>query len=415
MEAPEHGRELRIALYSHDSLGLGHTRRNLAIAQALADGLPQMTGRRVSGLLITGERTAPAFRAPFGFDWVVLPGIRKGDGCYESRRLAVGTRRVLGIRSAVIGAALTSFRPHVVIVDRHALGVDGELAEPLRELRAVQPEARVVLGLREVLDTPAAVGAEWDAVGIDRIAELYDRIWVYGDRAVHDPLATGELPGALSPLVDFTGLLADGRRTAGRGPEVPGPFVVTMVGGGADGGALARAAAGAPVPAGLDHVVVTGPQMPAALRAEVEAAALPGTRVLSRVGDGLDCMTRARAVVSMGGYNSIAEVLSTRTPALVVPRTAPRAEQLIRARGLARAGAIDLLEPAAATPAAIGAWLADVTADACTSARQSSARSLLDLAGLDRVVSLASALCRADDPIRRSAGLTAPGVLHAAL
>ena len=68
MRTPEHGRELRVALYSHDSVGLGHTRRNLAIAQALADSLPALTGRTVSGLLITGERSAPSFRAPRGFD-----------------------------------------------------------------------------------------------------------------------------------------------------------------------------------------------------------------------------------------------------------------------------------------------------------------------------------------------------------
>ena len=46
-------RPIRVALYSHDSVGLGHTRRNLAIAHALAEELPRHTGRSATGLLLT--------------------------------------------------------------------------------------------------------------------------------------------------------------------------------------------------------------------------------------------------------------------------------------------------------------------------------------------------------------------------
>lgn len=392
MNAAASPQELRVALYSHDSLGLGHTRRNLAIAQALSDTLPGLTGRTVSGLLITGERTATSYRCPEGFDWVVVPGIRKGEGRYEPRTLAVGTNRLFDIRSAVISGALASFRPHIVIVDRHAFGVDGELDEPLRALKAAKPDTSFVLGLREVLDAPEVARAEWEKIGIDRVAELFDRIWVYGDRAVHDPLATGELPAEFAPMVDHTGLLSDGRKTSGRSPAARRPFVVTMLGGGSDGGAVARAAAAAPVPDGMQHLVVTGPQMPAEVRAEVEADAGPATKVTTKVSDGLSYVAGAEAAITMGGYNTIAETLSTDTPALVVPRTLPRAEQLIRARGLAQAGAIDMLDPSEVTPEAIGEWLASAVATGEAAARQSAARAGLDLAGLGHVVDLAASL-----------------------
>ena len=432
MRTSEQGRELRVALYSHDSVGLGHTRRNLAIAQALADRLPALTGRTVSGLLITGERAAPSFRAPRGFDWVVMPGIRKGRDCYEPRTLAVQPDRVLDIRSAVISAALTSFRPHIVIVDRHAFGVDGELSEPLRALRAAKPDTRFVLGLREVLDAPQSVRAEWERVGVDRVAALFDRIWVYGDRAVHDPLATGELPGELAGLVDFTGLLAQGRTTSGRAPAARRPFVVTMVGGGGDGLHLARAAAAARVPEGMQHLVVTGPQMPSADRRLVEAAAGESTRVTARVADGLSYLTRAEAAVTMGGYNTMAEVLTTDTPVLVAPRTTPRTEQLIRVRGLARAGAVDMIDPALVDPEAVGDWLAAAVADPGIGDRQAAARRTLDLAGLDHVVDLAASLSARPAPRTRAAvpagaapapapvpataaSVPTPGVLRAAI
>ncbi|GAA1342473.1 hypothetical protein [Arthrobacter roseus] len=49
--------ELRVILYSHDSQGLGHTRRNLAIADALATRLPALLNRKVTGLLLSGVGT----------------------------------------------------------------------------------------------------------------------------------------------------------------------------------------------------------------------------------------------------------------------------------------------------------------------------------------------------------------------
>ena len=240
-----------MVLYSHDSVGLGHTRRNLAIAEALAAGMPEATGRPVSGLIISGASDAAQFPLPDGWDWLLVPGITKnskgtGPGAsaplssYVPRRLDVAPQRVRGLRSSVITGALLTFRPHLVIVDRHPFGADGELDEPLTEFRAQKPEARIVLGLREVLDDPVTAMREWEHVGVDRVADLYDELWVYGDRSVHDTIATGEIPPQLVHKTHFTGLLAADRpaRADVDLPEIP--FVVTMVGGGGDGAALAR-------------------------------------------------------------------------------------------------------------------------------------------------------------------------------
>lgn len=392
MDTADHSQELRIALYSHDSLGLGHTRRNLAIAQALSDALPELTGRKLSGLLITGERTATSYRCPKGFDWLVVPGIRKKSGRYEARHLGVKSERLFDIRSSVIGGALDAFRPHIVIVDRHPFGIDGELIKPLRELKAVKPETTFVLGLREVLDAPEVAAEEWKRVGVESVTDLFDRVWVYGDRDIHDPLATGELPAEFAPMVDYTGLLSSGRKFSGRHNATIKPFVLTMLGGGSDGVNVAKAAAAAPVPAGVQHLVVTGPQMPSAERHEVEAVAGPSTKVTNKVSDGMSYVASADAVVSMAGYNTVAETLSTDTPALLVPRTTPRTEQIIRARGLGETGAIDWVDPSEATSETIGQWLAEAVANPAIREKQRAAREGLGLNGLERVVELAADL-----------------------
>lgn len=79
--------------------------------------------------------------------------------------------------------------------------------------------------------------------------------------------------------------------------------------------------------------------------------------VVPRLDDVVGHLRHAQAVVSMGGYNSVCEIMSTSAPALIVPRTQPRAEQVIRARGLAQAGYVDWQDLNALTPGLLRQWL----------------------------------------------------------
>ncbi|WP_205834274.1 glycosyltransferase family protein [Crystallibacter degradans] len=388
--------ELRIVLYSHDSQGLGHTRRNLAIAHALAARLPALTGRKVSGLLVTGEGTATSYRRPEGWDWMVIPGISKREGNYAPRHLDVRMSRLISLRSAVIEGALTAFRPHLVIVDRHAFGVDGELVDALAAVREANPGCKVILGLREVLDDPVVAAREWAALGdLRHVRRTFDELWVYGDPAVHNPVASGEIPAALSDKVRFTGYLAAGRPCSSRKPQARKPYLLTMVGGGSDGFDLTMAAARAKVPAGYRHLVITGPQMAADQRRQVERAARKRTDVIASVPDALVEINAAAAIVTMGGYNSVCEILSTDTPALVVPRVWPRQEQLIRARSLSRRRLVDVCEPAQLSSKVLGNWFETVAGTAA-------GRTGIELDGLTSVARLAAGLlgtARAEDTV----------------
>jgi predicted glycosyltransferase len=58
----------------------------------------------------------------------------------------------------------------------------------------------------------------------------------------------------------------------------------------------------------------------------------------------------AQAVVSMGGYNTVCEIVSQRKPFLIVPRAIPREEQLIRAQVLYRNGYCRYIDPRELTP-----------------------------------------------------------------
>lgn len=376
---------VRVLLYSHDSLGLGHVRRNLALAHALAEQLPLLVGRPVTGMLLTGIGATHGVDLPPGFDIVVLPGIRKGTGGYHPRHVHVPMADLLDVRGRMLAAAVTGFVPDLVIVDRHAYGVHGELRGALRRLRRDHPAAKIVLGLREVLDEPEATAREWAELGNPAaLRTLYDQIWAYGDPGVHDLRRTGELPAALRDLVRFTGYLSSGRRWGSRSPVDP-PYVMTTVGGGSDGQELCRVAAQAPVPAGHRHLILTGPQMPTTAVREIAALAGPSTTVVESLPEAAGTLRDAAAVVSMAGYNTVCELMATSTPALLVPRERPRLEQAIRADGLARTGSFEVCHSEDLTPHRLGDWLAHAVG-------RDHRRTGLDLRGLQAVPRLAAEL-----------------------
>ena len=53
----------------------------------------------------------------------------------------------------------------------------------------------------------------------------------------------------------------------------------------------------------------------------------------------------ADAIVGMAGYNTTTEMLRARTPAVLVPRAAPSAEQRMRARLFAERGWVGVVDP----------------------------------------------------------------------
>ncbi len=351
----------RVLLYSHDSQGLGHVRRNLAIAHNLARRLPGVVDADVAGLLVTGLAPASRFPLPEGFDWVTIPGVSKGRDGYRPRSLSGATGDLIKLRSRLLQAALLGFKPDLVIIDRHIYGVWSELREPLMWLREQHPTVRVVLGLREVLDDPRVAAAEWERLGDpDRLRDLVDEVWVYGDPAVHDPVATGEAPPALADRIRFTGYLANGRRVADHDTTLaPEPFILTTAGGGSDGYHLLKSATRIDVPAGHRHIIVTGPQLEERAFKHIASLAGPNTEV-HHSWPGLSTqIARASAVIAMGGYNTVCEILCTDTPGLLIPREHPRREQLIRAESLHEACAIDYLRVGAVSTNALSAWVAD--------------------------------------------------------
>jgi predicted glycosyltransferase len=162
----------RIALYGHDTFGLGHLRRNLTLAHQLARDFPD-----AHLLALTGSSHAHAFPLPPRFDFVKVPSVTKAeDGGYRARSLDMSLAEVADFRSRLIDQTLSSFRPDILIVDHAPAGMAGELRVPLDRLRGSHPDTGLVLGLRDVIDEPERVRSEWQRDGLlDWMDRTYDR------------------------------------------------------------------------------------------------------------------------------------------------------------------------------------------------------------------------------------------------
>lgn len=354
----------RIALYSHDTMGLGHMRRNILIAQALAH-----SPLKPIILLIAGARRATAYRLPPGTDCLTLPALRKEpDGRYRSRRLDVSLHQLIDLRATTIRAALQSFEPDLFLVDNVPRGAVRELDPALEELRR-SGRTRCVLGLRDVLDDPAAVDRDWTkASNVEAIESFYDEVWVYGDPAVYDLVKEYSLCDAVAARVRYTGYLDQRARlelqgtngAIGRLRLPPGRLALCLSGGGQDGGVLAEAFARAELPPDFNAVIITGPFMDRELQARLRSLAddRPRLRVIEFVPEPMQFQVHADRIVSMGGYNTTCEALSLGKRVLIVPRVRPRTEQLIRASSFRDLGLLEVLHPDHLTPGALSEWLA---------------------------------------------------------
>jgi predicted glycosyltransferase len=108
---------------------------------------------------------------------------------------------------------------------------------------------------------------------------------------------------------------------------------------------------------------VTGPFMPRADRKDVfKRARRQGASSFLFFRQMEKLMVAADLVVSMGGYNTLSEVLSQGTPSLVIPREHPRLEQLIRARAFHAQGLIDYIPWGQCSPATLYGKIQDLLA-----------------------------------------------------
>jgi predicted glycosyltransferase len=336
----------RILMYSHDTFGLGHLRRCRTIAHSLVENY-----RGLSILIISGSTIAGAFDFRVRVDFVKIPSVIKlHNGEYTSLSKHTDLHQTLTMRQSIIRHTAETFDPDIFIVDKEPLGLQGELEETLSYLKT--RGTTMILGLREVMDAPHLLKAEWGKRDVIRkVGLFYDSIWVYGPSGFNDPLAGLDVPSAVRGRMNYVGFLErhlPHSEVPTRHPE--GDYILVTTGGGGDGADLIHNVLDAyryDSSLKMRTLIVLGPFMPTRKRSKLlkKGSGLPHVEIIEFDNRMENLIAGARGVVGMCGYNTFCEILSFDKPALMVPRITPRQEQLIRAQRAAALGLIDVLMP----------------------------------------------------------------------
>ena len=329
-----------VLMYSPDSIGLGHMRRNSAIAAGLSDVLPG-----VSNLLMVGSSAGAYFDLPAGTDCIKLPSILKtGRNEWVPKSLNVPREVARNLRSRIITETADAFAPDVFLVDHVPSGIWDELTPALSSLSRAPHRPQLVLGLRDILGAPKDICERWKADGTyELIDEYYDKILIYGSPDIFPACEAYGLRKRFSDRISYCGFIqfgrppisrADARRALSIGEK---PHIVMTAGGGHDAYPMMHfvlnTLINGPKLRQFDLTIVAGPLMPVAERQIIEGmAAELGARFLASTPSLHTYLSAADTVLTMGGYNTVMEAIAVGVPTIVIPRTGPSAEQRYRAK-----------------------------------------------------------------------------------
>lgn len=341
-------RGARVLIYSHDTFGLGHLRRCRTIAHAIVE-----CHEDLSVIILSGSPIIGSFDFRRRVDFVRVPGVIKlRNGEYTSLNLQLQLEETLSMRSSIIEHTADIFDPDVLIVDKEPLGLRGEIQGTLEMLRA--RGKRLVLGLRDVLDNPATLVNEWERKNaLPALQDVYDEVWVYGLPQICEPLKGLALTEEIQRKITYTGYLpikVPEAEFPASAPEITQrPYLLVTTGGGGDGDRLIEWVLRAyesdqmlPYPA----LLVLGPFMQPEKQSQFIARAAKLDRVEAIIfNPHVERLEEnAAGIVAMGGYNTFCEILSLDKRAVIVPRTVPREEQLIRTSKAQELGLVRMLE-----------------------------------------------------------------------
>ncbi|MFC1815359.1 glycosyltransferase family protein [Thermodesulfobacteriota bacterium] len=340
---------MKIFYYCQHVWGVGHFFRSLEICRALAEHeiILVTGGSRVNSALPNHVREVrlPAIMTDRNYTRLFTPA--KGKTYNQ----------VSEERQQLLTAYFKKETPDLFIVELYPFGRKAfrfELDPILKGIRQGSlPPCRVVCSLRDILVEKKDPKA-YESRVINTLNQYFDALLIHADPGLVKLDVTFSRTADIAVPVVYTGFVtskpAPGagqklrRRLEIKADEV---LVVASAGGGKAGAVLLDAVIKSfqLLPAVSAHHlhVFTGPYLNEADFEHLQSLAHNRIKVFRFTSDFLAYLATANLSVSMAGYNTSMNLLATQTPALVLPFSQDR-EQGLRARRLARLGALQVLE-----------------------------------------------------------------------
>ncbi|MEZ4732246.1 MAG: glycosyltransferase [Caldilineaceae bacterium] len=346
-----------LLFYCQHVLGMGHLMRSRALVEGLADDF--------NITFLNGGELIPGFTFPAAVEVINLPPL-KADAAFAGIQAEAGQSlaQIKAARAALLMESYSRLQPAVLVIELFPFGRKKfafELLPLLARIRREGSPTKVVCSLRDIM---VSRRDQWkhEARACRLLNRYFDLLLIHADptfQRLEDSF--GQVAAIQTPM-RYTGYVAqseDEAESAAREPLLPvrHPLILASIGGGRVGSELllATAAASTQLAATLPHqlLIFTGPYMPDPEFAQLrERVAGQAHIVLQRyTNQFLHYMAQADLSISMAGYNTCMNLLTTGTRALVLPFTGgDNDEQSIRAEKLAQLGAVGVLHPTALTP-----------------------------------------------------------------
>ncbi len=326
---------MRILICVQHLLGIGHLQRALQLAGGLAQA-----DFRVD--LVSGGMPN-ALRVPSGVCLHQLPPLRCADGNFDRLLDETGNeidtdwqdrrkRQLLELYATVL--------PDALITETFPFGrrmLRFEMLPLLEAARASRTCRVVVASIRDILQPKSKAGRNEEIV--DLVRHFYDHVLIHGDARLAPLEASFSLAAAVADRVSYSGYVCRDAPAPAASSNIRNEIIVSA-GGSVTGLRLLQTAIEARASSSLAKApwrLRVSPSIDAADFAALRARAGSGVIVERNQGDLQARLQQARLSISQAGYNTVCEILSSSTPAVLVPYAeADEMEQSIRAAILHR-------------------------------------------------------------------------------
>lgn len=347
-----------VLFYCQHVLGMGHFIRSTEIVRGLTD---------FDVTFLNGGEVVQGFELPPAVEVVNLPPIQSDAefrtiyGTDEARSLD----EIKRARTERILAEFERVQPALLIVELFPFGrrkFAFELLPLLEHIRATGSPTRVVCSLRDILVSKRDQ-ARYEAHVIGLINEYFDLLLIHADPRFQRLEETFGRVADLTCAIRYTGFVAQAAPEPMPAAPRDEAMIVASIGGGRVGyELLACTIAASARLRELPHRVriFAGPYMSDAEFAQLAALAAPQPQIdLERYTTHF-CAELAAAdlSISMAGYNTCMNIVTTGVPALVCPFTGNgNEEQTIRAAKLEQLGVVGMLPAEGLTPEHLAAQI----------------------------------------------------------
>jgi predicted glycosyltransferase len=342
-------------MYCQHVLGIGHLVRSVEIARALS--------HHSDVTFVSGGAAVSGFPFPPHVELVQLPPIEFDEDfvALKNCETSYNMEELQDLRRQKLLRLFDMLRPDALVIELFPFGRKRfafELIPLLERAQNKSPETLVACSLRDIVVEKSDRAKHEDRVcGI--VNAYFDLILVHCDPCFIKLDETFHRAGDLQCDIRYTGFVRQQEpgSTTDAGPVCP--TIVASIGSGRyrQGQLLLEAVvrAAALLQSRIPHLfrIFAGPFMPEDVYGRLRrlARGAQNVEIETYSTQFLHHLRRASLSVSMGGYNTIMNLLATGVPSLVYPYTPNEdREQHIRAKRLESLGIVELLYPETLAP-----------------------------------------------------------------